>query len=184
MAVVYGIVKQCGGHIWVYSEPGSGTTFKVYLQTAELDTGPLDDADSGVDQPLTGGSETVLLVEDNDFVLDLATIILRNYGYTVLIAHDGHEALKICSEHEGPVHLLITDVVMPGMNGHELAQEIESLCPTTKVLYISGYTNNAIVHHGVLDAGTAFLQKPFVPETLARKVREVLDKSGLAGSFG
>jgi two-component system, cell cycle sensor histidine kinase and response regulator CckA len=174
LAVVYGIVKQSGGHIWVYSEPGKGATFKVYLPTAELDAEPFD-ADTGPGQPLEGGSETILLVEDDDTVRDLAGAILRDYGYTVLEAHDGNEALKMCGEHEGTVHILVTDVVMPGMNGRELAQKMESLCPAMKVLYISGYTDNAIVHHGVLKAGTAFLQKPFTPEALARKVREVID---------
>lgn len=177
LSVVFGIVKQSGGHIWVYSEPGKGTTFKVYLPTVEQDSESLD-AGSERQEPPVGGVETVLLVEDDDLVRDLARISLQKYGYTVLEAHDGCEALKTCSSHEGPVHILVTDVVMPGMNGRELAKRITSLCPAMKVLYISGYTDNAIVHHGVLDAGTAFLQKPFTPEALARKVREVLDEAG------
>jgi len=113
-------------------------------------------------------------VEDDELVRDFSTTILREYGYSVLEAHDGYEALNMCSTYEGSVHILVTDVVMPGMNGRELAQKIKSLCPATKVLYISGYTDNAIVRHGVLDAGTAFLQKPFTSETLIRKIREVI----------
>jgi len=177
LSVVFGIIKQSGGHIWLYSEPGKGTTFKIYLPTFEQDSGPLD---RGVEsqEPPAGGGETVLLVEDDDLVRDLAGISLRNYGYTVLEATDGFEALKICSSHQSPVHILVTDVVMPGMNGRELAEGIKSLCPAIRVLYISGYTDNAIVPHGVLDAGTAFLQKPLTPATLARKVREVLDAPG------
>jgi len=174
LAVVYGIVKQSGGHIWVYSEPGSGTTFKVYLPAFEQEVELLTTGHDA-DQPLRGGSETILVVEDDESVLDLASKILRNFGYTVLEAHDGHEALKMCREYDGPMHILVTDVVMPSMNGRKLARKIEALRSEMKVLYISGYTDNAIVHHGVLDAGTAFLQKPFTSESLARKVREVID---------
>jgi DNA-binding response OmpR family regulator/signal transduction histidine kinase len=174
LSVVFGIVKQSGGHIWVYSEPGNGTTFKVYLPTVEQDPESLE-AGAEREEPPVGGGETVLLVEDDDAVRDLAGGVLREYGYTVYEAHDGYQALKLYNSHEGPIHLLVTDVVMPGMNGRELAQKIESLRPALKVLFVSGYTDNAIVHHGVLDAGTAFLQKPFTPEALARKVREVID---------
>ena len=174
LAVVYGIVKQSGGHIWVYSEPRRGTTFKVYLPVAGKQT-ELVAATIGPEMPLKGGSETILLVEDDDTVRDLAGTILRSYGYTVLEANNGDEALKMYREHEGVVHILITDVVMPGMNGRKLVQEMKFLCPAMKVLYISGYTDNAIVHHGILEAGTIFLQKPFTPESLARKVREVIE---------
>jgi two-component system, cell cycle sensor histidine kinase and response regulator CckA len=174
LAVVYGIVKQSGGHIWVYSELGHGATFKVYLPTAKQDTG-LFAMETRPNQLVIGGSETILLVEDDETVRNLAGVILRGYGYTVLEAHDGYQALEMCSRHEGRVHILVTDIVMPGMNGRELAQKMESMCAVIKVLYISGYTDNAIVHHGVLDAGTAFLQKPFTPEALARKIREVMD---------
>lgn len=177
LSVVFGIVKQSGGHIWVYSEPGSGTTFKIYLPSFEQDSEWLDRGAESQEPP-TGGGETVLLVEDDDLVRDLAGISLRNYGYTVLEARDGYEALKTCSSHESLIHILVTDVVMPGMNGRQLAEGVKSLCPAMKILYISGYTDNAIVHHGVLDAGTAFLQKPLTPDSLARKVREVLDTPG------
>jgi PAS domain S-box-containing protein len=178
LAVVYGIVKQSGGHISVYSEPGYGTTFKVYLPCAEQETEKVG-LDTGPDELLRQGSETVLLVEDDDIVCTLAGFSLRMFGYNVLEAHNGDEALRICCEHEGdPIRLLVTDVVMPGMSGCDLAKKIECLCPAMKVLYISGYTDSAIVHYGIL-AGTTFLQKPFTPEALARKVREVLDEPGI-----
>jgi len=156
LSVVFGIVKQSGGYIWVYSEPGSSTTFKIYLPSFEQDSESLDRGAESQEPP-TGGGEAVLLVEDDDLVRDLAAISLRNYGYTVLEATDGFEALKICSSYQNPIHILVTDVVMPGMNGRELAEGVKSLCPAMKILYISGYTDNAIVPHGVLDAGTAFL---------------------------
>ena len=123
-----------------------------------------------------GGSETVLIVEDDNSLLKFAQKVLQRYGYRILTAENGEEAFKIGKEHEGPIHLMITDVVMPKMGGKEVAERLQSLYPQMKVIYMSGYTNNAIVQHGVLAPGLNFLQKPFSPEGLARKVREVLDK--------
>lgn len=174
LSVVYGIVKQSGGHIWAYSEPGRGTTFKVYLPRAEEESERVG-LRARCEELLGGGTETVLVVEDEKTVRDLTCRILREHGYTVLEACNGQEGIGICIGRNGPIHLLITDVVMPGMSGRELARKIEKLRPATKVLYISGYTDKAIVHHGVLDAGTCFLQKPFTAAHLARKVREILN---------
>ena len=173
LAMVYGIVRQSGGNIWVYSEPGQGTTFKIYLPRIEEAIEPVHGG-----SPLTPpvrGRETVLLVEDEDAVRDLARDILQPRGYTVLEARHGAEALRISEQHPGPIHLMLTDVVMPEMTGRQLADRLSVLRPATKVLYMSGYTDNAVVHHGVLDPGTIFLQKPFTAAVLARKVREILD---------
>ena len=174
LSTVYGIVKQSGGNIWVYSEPGYGTTFKIYLPRVEEELGTLhgrDETDS-----LPRGSETVLLVEDEPSVRNLAHRLLNQQGYKVLEATNGEEALRVFHGHMGvKIHLLLTDVVMPQMGGKELADQLKILQPDVKVLYTSGYTDNAIVHHGVLDPGTHFLQKPFSPKTLSHKVREVLD---------
>ena len=172
LSTVYGIVKQNAGYVWVYSEPGRGTTFKIYFPLAAETVEPLsgDDALRGE----TGGNETILLVEDDSAVRAFSIRVLRDRGYAVLEAKDGDEALAICDEYEGPIHLMITDVIMPGMSGRELAEHLARVCPNVKVLYVSGYTDNAIVHHGVLDAGVAFLQKPFSSGGLLRKVRETL----------
>ena len=173
LAMVYGIVKQSGGNIWVYSELGKGTTFKIYLPQVEES---IDTAQEGsAPAALLGGLETILVVEDEDGVRDLARDILEAKGYTVLWARDGAEALRICEQHSGPIHLMLTDVVMPEMTGRQLADRLAVLRPAIKVLYMSGYTDNAVVHHGVLDPGTVFLQKPFSAAVLARKVREILD---------
>ncbi len=175
LATVYGIVQQSGGHIWVYSEPGRGATFKVYLPrvdaTAEV-PGPSE-------APITAlqGTETILLVEDEDEVRALARESLESFGYTVLEARNPEEALNAFRAHPGPIHLLLTDVVMPQMSGRVLADRLVAARPGLKVVFMSGYTSNAIVHHGVLDEGTAFVQKPFTPGTLARKVREVLSEA-------
>ncbi len=173
LATVYGIVKQSGGNIWLYSEPGRGTTFKIYLprvdQPLELPT-PTPAA-----RETPRGTETVLLVEDDDAVRALARKMLAAHGYTVLAAPSGADALELAASHAGPIHLLVTDVVLPGISGRELAIRFQSVRPGLKVLYTSGYTDDAVVHHGVLDAGIAFLQKPFTSGALARKVRETLD---------
>jgi anti-anti-sigma factor len=175
LSTVYGIVKQSGGNIWVYSEPGRGTTFKIYLPQVE-EAADLDRMrpDTNVAR-LPKASETVLLVEDEDGVRDLVGDILQENGYAVLEARDGGQAIQISESHPGPIHLLLTDVVMPQIGGRALAERLAPLRPEMKVLYMSGYTENAIVHHGVLDQGTAYVQKPFRAETLTQKVREVLD---------
>ena len=175
LATVYGIVKQSGGYIWVYSEVARGTTVKVYLPRVAGVAESAAAAPLAEPQELRGGSETVLLVEDADPVRALARKSLEACGYTVLDAADGPAALTLSTSHHGGIDVLVTDVVMPGMSGRELAERLAPARPHMKVLYTSGYTDDAMVRQGVLTAGVAFLQKPFVPETLARKVREVLD---------
>jgi PAS domain S-box-containing protein len=173
LSTVYGIVKQSGGNIWVYSELGHGTTFKVYLRRVdEAEEQPLHAIHSGMLQ----GTETVLLVEDEEMVRKLARQILETCGYKVLEAPHGGAALLVCECHDGPIHLMLTDVVMPEMSGRELMQRLSPLRPEMQVLFMSGYTEHAVVYHGVLEAETHFIQKPFTPEALARKVREVLDE--------
>jgi PAS domain S-box-containing protein len=175
LATVYGIVEQSGGHIVVFSKVGVGTTFKVYLPMTEKATRVSGSRISARDMP--SGTETVLLVEDERSVRDLICRVLGRCGYAVLAAGHPQEAMALSDEHAGDVHLLVTDVVMPGMGGKVLAERLVASRPQMKVLYISGYTDDAIVHHGVLDAGIHFVQKPFTPSALARKVREVLDAS-------
>jgi PAS domain S-box-containing protein len=175
LSTVYGIIKQSGGHIWVYSEPGEGTTFKIYLPRLEA-PGELAEV-SQVPDRCEWGSETILLVEDEELVRRVTSRILARHGYTVLESASGHDALAVSREHAGPIHLMLTDAVMPGMSGQELAEKLTSQRPEMKVLFMSGYTENAIVHHGVLDPEIAFIQKPFKYDTLARKVREMLDVS-------
>lgn len=173
LAMVYGIIKQSRGNIWVYSEEGRGTTFKIYLP--RVDKGAEGEKRKALKGEVRPGSETVLVVEDEDHLCDLTVLILQRYGYKVLAAKEASEAMELYNNLDSPIHLLLTDVVMPGMNGRELAHQLERRQPGLKALFMSGYTDNAIVHHGILDAGIAFLQKPFTPEDLARKVREVLD---------
>ena len=175
LATVYGIVKQGGGWIWVYSEPGHGTTFKVYFPRVAEVAAPI--APTPAPPASVRGSETVLVVEDEEMILTLVQKVLKANGYTVLVAASGGDAERVAGQHEGPIHLLMTDVVLPGLNGREVARRLEATRPGIRVLYLSGYTDDAIVHHGVLEPGVAFLQKPFTPAVLARKVREVLDSA-------
>src|SRR5213592_1044324 len=173
LATVYGIVRQSGGHIAVDSAPGRGATFRIYLPRVEA---PLDPTDRPT--PVTApaaGSETILLVEDEHLVRLLARKVLERAGYRVLVAAGGAEALDLAERYAGTIHLLLTDVVMPGMNGRELIRRLAPLRPDLRVLYMSGYADEAVAQHGVLDPGTAFLQKPFTPGGLADKVRGVLD---------
>jgi CheY-like chemotaxis protein len=173
LATVYGIVKQSGGHIEVYSEVGRGTTFKIYLPRIReaLPSGPSSTASFVVPR----GTETILLVDDEEALRRLGKMALESSGYTVLEARNGEEALQICQQHPTNIHLLLTDVVMPKMSGRQLADLTRALRPKLKVLYLSGYTDDAIIRHGVLESGMPFLQKPFTPSVLNRKVREVLD---------
>jgi len=165
-------VKQAGGWIWVYSEPGAGTTFKVYLPRAGGATEPLAVPVAATEA--LRGTETVLVVEDQPEVRKLTLSMLESQGYRLLEAANGSEALSLCKRYTEPIHLLVTDVVMPGMTGRELARMLLALRPSLKTLYTSGYTANAIAHEGVLDAGVAYLPKPFSAAQLAAKVREVL----------
>ncbi|MEK6280731.1 MAG: ATP-binding protein [Acidobacteriota bacterium] len=173
LATVYGIVKQSGGSVWVYSEVGQGTTFKIYLPLVEGSVEKLK-VDTGVPE-LLSGVETVLLVEDEEVVREMAMEVLQECGYQVLEAKDGSDALQVARQHAGEIHLMLTDVVMPRMSGRELTKQLTPSRPDMKVLYMSGYTDDAIVHHGVLDEGTAFIGKPFSMHALARKIRETLD---------
>ncbi|MBM4072730.1 MAG: PAS domain S-box protein, partial [Planctomycetes bacterium] len=177
LATVYGIVKQAGGYIYVYSEPDTGTTFKIYLPSMAEQA---DYISSGAASPQAmRGCETVLLVEDDDNVRAVARHVLEACGYVVLEADSGEDALKVLQEHVGPIHLVISDVVMPTMNGPALAEYVAKQWPHTKFLFVSGYTDDAVVRNGVLRADVNFLQKPFSPRNLARKVREILDAKPL-----
>ncbi len=174
LATVYGIVKQSGGNIWCYSEEGEGTTFKIYLPSA------VDESQVSVpredEEEIPTGTEVILLVEDDATVRGLALRMLENAGYTVLEARDVEDALDQTQQHPGPIHVLLSDVVMPGMSGRDLADRITQMRPDVKVVYMSGYADEAIAHHGVLGPDTAFVQKPFSAISLLRKVREVLEQ--------
>ncbi len=174
LATVYGIVKQSGGDIWVYSEPGRGSTFKVYLPRVEEEA---DRVDANLSRATPSGSETVLLVEDEEALRALARRVLEGLGYIVLAAGSAEEALRVAQGHQKKIDLLVTDVIMPGMSGPQLARCLVNDRPGMKVLFTSGYTDTAIIQQGVVDAPTAFLQKPFAPEALARKVRDILDEN-------
>jgi CheY-like chemotaxis protein len=173
LSTVYGIVKQSDGHIWVESERARGTTFRIYLPRIH----DRFEEPPGEDMPPESatGSETVLLVEDEDGVRKLTRMELEDNGYSVFEARDGEEALAFERAHEGTIHILLTDVLMPGMSGKSLYEEMAARRAGIKVLFVSGHTEDAIVHRGVLEKGTPFLPKPFTPDALVRKVREVLD---------
>jgi len=175
LSTVYGIIKQSGGYIWVDSQPEKGTTFQIYLPQAEGESALKES--HPLSHQLLIGSETILVVEDNDLVRDMTSEALKQYGYTVIEAPGGEQALKVIQEYGEKIDLLLTDVVMPGLNGRELADQILSLRPGIRVLYMSGYADNAIVQYGVLNPGLAFIEKPFSPETLAAKLRQVLNSS-------
>ena len=175
LSTVYGIIKQSGGYIWVDSRQEEGTTFQIFLPQAEGESALKESHPLSPHQ--LQGSETILVVEDNDLVRDMTSEVLRQYGYKVIEAPGGEPALKIIQEYGEEINLLLTDVVMPGLNGRELADQILSLRPGIRVLYMSGYADNAIVQYGVLNPGLAFIEKPFSPETLAAKLRQVFSSS-------
>jgi len=173
LATVYGIVKQSDGHIWVYSEPGCGTTFKIYLPRVDATVEPvMPELHLPAD---AHGHETILLVEDAPAVRVLARDVLKAQGYTVLEAEDGRKALRIAEQYAGSIHLLLTDVVMPEMNGRDLVEKLAPIRPSMAIIYMSGYTDTVVVHQGGLDPGAAFLQKPFTPSALLGKIRHLLD---------
>jgi CheY-like chemotaxis protein len=174
MATVYGIVKQSEGYIWVDSQPGKGTEISIYFPRVQEEKLPDNTAETA--PPIPRGSEIVLLVEDEDAVRSLVRGLLRSRGYTVLEASNAPEAVRISNDFVGPIHILLTDVVMPEVSGRELADQLRQLRPEMRLLYMSGYTEDTIVHHGVMTSDAGFLQKPFTPDLLLRKVREMLDR--------
>jgi CheY-like chemotaxis protein len=171
LSTVYGIVKQSGGYVMVHSEVGHGTTFQIYFPEVE---GVAEKHPVPVPDAATGGCETVLLVEDEESVRQLVRDTLAGKGYRVLQAESGEAGLALAKQHDGKIDLVITDVVMPGMSGREMAQQLGQTRPEVKVLFLSGYTEDAILSDGSIEPGTAFLQKPFSLQNLSRKVREVL----------
>lgn len=181
LSTIYGIVKQSGGNIWVYSELGKGTTFKIYLPQVTTEQRVKAPASKQRQESLTEVSETILLVEDEEIVRRLTCNLLETNGYQVLVARDCEEAIGICTSYSREIDLMLTDVVMPRMNGTKVAESVKALRPEIEVLYMSGYTDDAIVHHGVLEAGTNFIEKPFTADGLISKVRETLNKRVRAG---
>jgi signal transduction histidine kinase len=172
LATVFGIVKQSGGSIWVYSEPGQGSTFKIYLPRVGHDA--LITEEGGRTAAPPSGTETILVVEDDEAVREITVSAFLDLGYKVLEAGDGIEAVRLCESHEGPIHLLVSDVVMPGMSGPKVAEAVQTTRPDTRILFLSGYTDDAMVRHGLIHKDIAFLQKPFTVDALAKKVRETL----------
>ncbi len=177
LATVYGIVKQSGGNIWVYSEEGRGTTFKIYIPRHKSEAALHDRVPFTEDSTVVpGGSETILLVEDDETLRSSVTQVLKKYGYSTLEATSSDDAIRISETNMGTIHLLLTDVVMPGMSGRELAERLTRQRPEIRILFMSGYTDDAIIHHGVLESGMAFIQKPFTIENLMKKIRRVMEK--------
>jgi len=172
LPTVYGIVEQSGGHIFVDSAPGKGTRFRIYLPQVAEAAGEVDGGRRSAAPK--GGSETILLVEDEDALRELSAELLETSGYAILAACSGAEALVLAERHPGVIDLLLTDVIMPEMSGRELAERLRLIRPETKVLFVSGYTDDAVLRHGVLQDQVHFLQKPFAAQDLERKVREVL----------
>jgi two-component system cell cycle sensor histidine kinase/response regulator CckA len=173
LATVFGVVKQSRGAIYVYSEEGRGTTFKIYLPVAPSTVA--GDGAGSVEPAVRPGSETIVVVEDDESVRELVQLMLSGHGYNVLAAADGESAARLCAEHPNGVDLLLTDVVMPEVNGRVLAERLGAMFPSLRVLFMSGYSDEAVVRHGIIRPNTAFIEKPFSETTLARKVREVLD---------
>jgi CheY-like chemotaxis protein len=172
LSTVFGIVKQSGGNVWVYSEVGHGTTVRIYLpRTLETASAPRPPA---TEVPAGRGSETILVVEDDEGVRNLVCTVLEHHGHTVIEAAAGDEAIELSRRFPGPIHLLITDMIMPRMSGRTAADQIQAERPETRVLYVSGYTGDAMVHRGLLEPGAALLDKPFTPRSLTEKVRAVL----------
>jgi CheY-like chemotaxis protein len=177
LSQVYGFMKQSGGHIKIYSEPGEGTTIKLYLPRRDGDEAALAIDDNASSE--RGNAETILIVEDDDGVRQYASEILRDLNYQIIEAKDSATALRLLDANKD-FDLLLTDVVLPGINGRELANEVERRRPGTKVIFMTGYSRNAIVHHGRLDPGTELIQKPLIERALARKIRQVLDSGSKA----
>jgi CheY-like chemotaxis protein len=173
LATVFGVVKQSGGGIYVYSEPGRGSTFKIYLPACAAEGAEVES--DGADAQARRGTETIMVVEDDDSVRDLVRVMHEANGYEVLAVEDAAEAMSVCTENPERVHLLLTDVVMPGMNGRMLAERLGEVSPLMRVLFMSGYSDEAVHRHGQITDNAAFLEKPFTERALAQKVREVLD---------
>jgi CheY-like chemotaxis protein len=174
LSTVYGIIKQSEGNIWVYSEVGKGTTFKIYLP--RINEATESGKQTGSAEKGLKGTESILLVEDEEMVRKLTRTTLETYGYTILEAQNGIEALALVQKHKGIISLLLTDVVMPQMGGRELADNLIELYPDMQVLFMSGYTDDSIVRNNIIDEGANFIQKPFALDALARKVRDSLNK--------
>jgi CheY-like chemotaxis protein len=172
LSTVFGIVRQSGGDVWVYSEVGVGTTFKVYLPRVTSAVAIVTEA---VVETSPRGAETILLAEDDEALRTLARRVLSGQGYTVLEARNGREALDLCTSHSGPIDLILSDIIMPELGGRALAEGIAVSRPRTRVLLMSGYTDDDVLRRALIDQRTAFLQKPFTPMTLSKRVREVLD---------
>jgi CheY-like chemotaxis protein len=179
LSTVYGIVKQNGGGLQVHSKPGQGTTFSLYLPYFGSTDKPVEKQAEPLVTEVRQGTETILLVEDEEGVRELARRVLLQQGYQVLVARHGYEAIHLCEQHTGPIDLILTDVVMPHrMSGRELTERLKPLLPTTKILYMSGYTDDVVMQYGIRNESLNFLPKPFNPAALIHKVREVLDAPG------